>query len=258
MTTDVLDQGNPTTTASTTTTTISTTIMPPPPLHHRSKSSHTAHDFWNHFQQRPLDAIFRPRSVALIGASEKEGSVGRTILWNLLSSPFGGTIYPVNNNRHQRRDNIFGVKSYQRMQDIQEREIDLCIIAVPARAVKDVMQDCVNVGAKCAIIISAGFKETGAEGAILENEIMDIARDGSIRVVGPNCLGVMNPINGLNATFATNIAKPGNVAFISQSGAMCTSILDWSLQANVGFSAFISIGSMMDVSWGDIIYYLGE
>ncbi|KAL7533868.1 hypothetical protein ACHAXR_005495 [Thalassiosira sp. AJA248-18] len=120
------------------------------------------------------------------------------------------------------------------------------------------MQDCVDVGVKGAIIISAGFKETGADGAILENEIMDIAREGKIRVVGPNCLGVMNPINGLNATFATSIAKPGNVAFISQSGAMCTSILDWSLQANVGFSAFISIGSMMDISWGDLIYYLGD
>jgi len=197
--------------------------------------------------------------VALIGASEKEGSVGRTILWNLLSSPFGGTIYPVNNSqRHRRRPSIFGIRSYQRVQEVPERNIDLAIVAVPARAVKEVMQDCVSVGVKCAIIISAGFKETGADGAILENDILEIARDGNIRVVGPNCLGVMNPIAGLNATFATSIAKPGNVAFISQSGAMCTSILDWSLQANVGFSAFISIGSMMDVSWGDIIYYLGD
>ena len=107
-------------------------------LHRRSKSSHTAHDFWRHFQQRPLDAIFRPKSVALVGASAKEGSVGRTMLWNLVSSPFGGTIYPVNNNRHVRRDNIFGIRSYRRVQDIPERGIDLAIIAVPAGVVKNV------------------------------------------------------------------------------------------------------------------------
>ncbi|KAL7441156.1 hypothetical protein ACHAXH_006608 [Discostella pseudostelligera] len=231
----------------------------PPPLHRRdsSKSSY-AHDFWKHFQQRPLDAVFRPKSVALIGASEKEGSVGKTILWNLLTSPFGGTIYPVNNNPRKLKGNVFGIRSYQRMQDIPEQGIDLAIIAVPSKAVKDVMRDCVSVGVKGAIIISAGFKETGPDGAVLENEIMEIARGGNMRVIGPNCLGVMNPISGLNATFASNISKPGNVAFISQSGAMCTSILDWSLQANVGFSAFISIGSMMDVSWGDLIYYLGD
>ncbi|KAL9189320.1 hypothetical protein ACHAXT_011810 [Thalassiosira profunda] len=244
---------------STTTTTFAIPTPPPsrprPSHHRRSKSSHTAHDFWKHFQERPLDAIFRPKSVALVGASEREGSVGRTLMWNLLSSPFGGTIYPVN---ARRRANIFGIRSYQRVYEIPERGIDLAIIAVPAGAVKEVMQDCVNVGVKGAVIISAGFKETGPEGAMLEDEIMGIAREGNMRVVGPNCLGVMNPISGLNATFATNIAKPGNVAFISQSGAMCTSILDWSLQANVGFSAFISIGSMSDVSWGDLIYYLGD
>ncbi len=132
------------------------------------------------------------------------------------------------------------------------------MIAVNAKHVKQVMEDCVEVGIKAAVIISAGFKETGAEGAQLEREVYEIACKGKIRVVGPNCLGVMNPIVGLNATFATQIAKPGNVAFISQSGAMCTSILDWSLQANVGFSSFVSIGSMLDVSWGDIIYYLGD
>lgn len=128
-----------------------TSPLVPKPSHHRSKSStNAAHDFWKHFQQQPLDAIFRPESVALIGASEREGSVGRTILWNLLSSPFGGTIYPVNNksgnryniNGYQRRptggDNIFGIRSYRRIQEIPDRGIDLAIIAVPARAVKEV------------------------------------------------------------------------------------------------------------------------
>ena len=165
-------------------------------------------------------------------------------------------------NSNKQRKSVFGIKSYTSLQDIPEAQqqevIDLAIIAVPAHAVKQVMQDCVEVGVRGAIILSAGFKEVGEEGAQLEQEICDIAQHGKVRVVGPNCLGLQNPITGLNATFANNLARPGNVAFISQSGAMCTSILDWSLQANVGFSAFVSIGSMMDVSWGDIIYYLGD
>lgn len=117
------------------------TVPPPlPPLRHRSKSSHTAHDFWKHFENRPLDAVFRPSSVALVGASDREGSVGRTLLWNLLSSPFGGTIYPVNNNRGGRRksNNIFGIRSYASVGEIPERGIDLAVIAVPAGAVKEV------------------------------------------------------------------------------------------------------------------------
>ncbi len=183
-----------------------------------------------------------------------------TFVYIRRSSPFGGTIYPVNSNKQ--RKSVFGIKSYTSLQDIPEAQqqegIDLAIIAVPAHAVKQVMQDCVEVGVRGAIILSAGFKEVGSEGAQLEQEICDIAQLGKIRVIGPNCLGLQNPITGLNATFANNLARPGNVAFISQSGAMCTSILDWSLQANVGFSAFVSIGSMMDVSWGDIIYYLGD
>ena len=244
--------------------------QPPPPSqtnnnhnnhHQRTQSQHSAaNDVLKLFTNPlPLDAIFRPKSVALIGASETTGSVGRTVLWNLLSSPFGGTIYPVNRNPLTR--SVFGIKSYKRLQDIpdvMEMGIDLVIIAVPAHAVKEVMEDCVEVGVRGAIILSAGFKEVGMEGAQLEREICEIAQRGKIRVVGPNCLGLQNPISGLNATFANNLARPGNVAFISQSGAMCTSILDWSLQANVGFSAFVSIGSMMDVSWGDIIYYLGD
>lgn len=171
------------------------TPHPLPPLHKRSESKGTAHDFWKHYQERPLDAIFRPKSVAVIGATEKEGSVGRTLLWNLLRNPFGGTIYPVNSN--PARKNIFGIPCYTKLRDVMDQNmyrdstIDLAIIAVPAKAVKGVMQDCVEVGAKGVIIISAGFKETGAEGAKLEQEIYEIAREGRIRVVGPNCLGVM-------------------------------------------------------------------
>lgn len=167
-------------------------------MHKRSESKGTAHDFWKHYQERPLDAIFRPKSVAVVGASEKEGSVGRTLIWNLVRSPFGGTIYPINSN--PLRKNIFGIPCYTKLQDIVEQSkyrnngvcnIDLAIVAVPAKAVKRVMKDCVEVGVKGAIIISAGFKETGEEGAKLEREIYEIAREGRIRVVGPNCLGVM-------------------------------------------------------------------
>jgi acetyltransferase len=227
-------------------------------------SASAAHDVLKLFtSSHPLNPIFHPKSVVVFGASEREGSVGRTVFWNLLSSQFGGTIYLVNINPKCR--SVFGIKSYLRVQDVlpelQQQGgdgIDLAIIAVPAHSVKQVMQDCVEVGIRGAIVLSAGFKEVGVEGEKLEQEIREIAQRGKIRVIGPNCLGVMNPISGLNATFATHIAKPGNVAFISQSGAMCTSILDWSLQANVGFSSFVSIGSMMDVSWGDIIYYLGD
>ncbi|MCX7596806.1 MAG: bifunctional acetate--CoA ligase family protein/GNAT family N-acetyltransferase, partial [Fischerella sp.] len=124
--------------------------------------------------------------------------------------------------------------------------------------VPGIIKDCVDLGVPGAIIISAGFKEIGPEGAALEQKILEIARGGNLRIIGPNCLGVMNPHTGLNATFASTIARPGKVGFISQSGALCTSILDWSLRENVGFSAFLSIGSMLDVGWGDLIYYLGD
>ncbi len=118
--------------------------------------------------------------------------------------------------------------------------------------------ECVEAGVKGAIIISAGFKEIGPEGAELERQVLEEARRGRMRLIGPNCLGVMNPGLGLNATFAAGIARPGTVGFISQSGALCTAILDWSLRDNVGFSAFVSIGSMLDVGWGDLIDYLGD
>ncbi|ELS32108.1 MULTISPECIES: bifunctional acetate--CoA ligase family protein/GNAT family N-acetyltransferase [Pseudanabaena] len=211
-----------------------------------------AHDIWKG-QRHPLDCIFHPRSVAVIGASEREGSVGRTLLWNLIRSPFGGTVFPVNPQRHS----ILGIKSYPDIANVPE-VVDLVVIATPAATVPQVIRECVAVGVKGAIIVSAGFKEVGEAGAVLEREILTEARRGGMRIIGPNCLGLMNPLVGLNATFAGAIARAGNVAFISQSGALCTSILDWSLGENVGFSAFVSIGSMLDVGWGDLIEYLGD
>jgi acetyltransferase len=199
-----------------------------------------------------LETIFTPKSVAVIGATEKTGSVGRTILMNLIRSPFGGTVFPINPKRHS----ILGIKAYPDLAAVGE-QVDLAVIVTPAKTVPGIIAECVERGVPSAIIISAGFKEVGPEGVELERQVMDIAR-GKMRIIGPNCLGVMRPPTGLNATFAGKLARPGNVGFISQSGAICTAVLDWSLQENVGFSSFISIGSMLDVDWGDLIYYLGD
>lgn len=201
----------------------------------------------------PLDAMFAPRSVAVIGATERLGSVGRTVLWNLISSPFGGTVFPV----HPQRHSVLGIKAYPNIAAIPE-PIDLAVIATPAVTVPKMIRECVDADVKGAVIISAGFKEIGAEGVALEQQMLAEARRGKLRIIGPNCLGIMSPGSGLNATFASTMARLGSVAFISQSGALCTSILDWSLHENVGFSAFISIGSMLDVNWGDLIDYLGD
>jgi len=217
-----------------------------------SSASDRAYDILRS-EHRPLDAIFTPKSVAVIGATERPGSVGRIVFWNLLSSSFGGTVYPVNPKRHS----VLGVKAYPTIADIPE-SIDLAVIATPASTVPGVIKDCVNAGVKSAIVLSAGFREIGAAGIELEQQIREQLQQSKLRLIGPNCLGVMNPVTGLNATFASAMARPGNVGFISQSGALCTAILDWSFRENVGFSAFVSIGSMLDVSWGDLIYYLGD
>ncbi|MBZ0278423.1 MAG: acetate--CoA ligase family protein, partial [Anaerolineae bacterium] len=211
-----------------------------------TKPGETRHKF------RSLDALFTPQNVAVIGATEAPGTVGRTIMWNLITNPFGGTVFPVN----PKRPSILGVKAYPTIQDVPE-PVDLAVIVTPARSVPGIIGDCAALNIPGAIIISAGFKEIGAEGAELERQILEKA-GGKMRIIGPNCLGVMMPRTGLNATFAGAMARPGNVGFISQSGALCTSVLDWSFSENVGFSAFISIGSMLDVDWGDLIYYLGD
>ncbi len=211
-----------------------------------------AHDLLR-YQPRPLDAIFAPKNVAVIGATEKPDSVGRTIVWNLISSPFGGAIFPVN----PKRSSILGIKAYPQISAVPD-QVDLAVIVTPAPTVPDIVGQCVEAGVQGAIIISAGFKEIGPAGAELERQIMEHARRGKMRIIGPNCLGVMSTVSGLNATFAAGMARPGNVGFITQSGALATAVLDWSFRENVGFSAFVSIGSMLDVSWGDLIYHLGD
>ncbi|HEY4691352.1 MAG TPA: bifunctional acetate--CoA ligase family protein/GNAT family N-acetyltransferase [Anaerolineae bacterium] len=205
------------------------------------------------YEQHALNAIFTPKNVAVIGATEKYGSVGRTVLWNLISSPFGGTIFPINPNRAS----VLGIKAYPSISAVPE-PVDLAIFVTAAPTIPQLVGEAVDCSVRGAIVISAGFKEIGEGGAKLEQQLLAQARRGGMRIIGPNCLGVMNPHTGLNATFAANIARPGNVGFISQSGALCTAVLDWSLRENVGFSAFVSIGSMLDVNWGDLIYYLGD
>ncbi len=203
-------------------------------------------------ESHPLDPLFLPNNVAVIGASERAGSVGRSVLWNLLSSPFGGTVFPVN----AKRSSVLGIKAYPRIKDLPDK-VDLVVVTTPADSVPDLIAESVEMGIPAGIVISAGFKEFGEHGKELERQISEIIR-GKMRLIGPNCLGVMNPIRGLNATFARSVARPGNVAFISQSGALCTAVLDWSLRENVGFSAFVSIGSMLDVNWGDLVDYFGN
>jgi acetyltransferase len=200
--------------------------------------------------RRPiLERMLSPKVVALVGATEAPNSVGRTLMENLLS--LGGNLYPIN----PKRPTVLGVKAFPEIGDVPAR-IDLAVIATPAFTVPDVIGECEKVGVLGAVIISPGFKECGAAGIKLEEEIR--ARRGKMRVIGPNSLGIMIPELGLNATFAKRMALRGNVAFISQSGALCTSVLDWSFREQVGFSAFLSIGWMLDVGWGDLIDYLAD
>jgi len=211
-----------------------------------------AHDVFRS-DGHPLNAMFAPRAVAVIGASERQGGVGRAVVWSLVSSPFGGTVYPVS-DKHA---SVLGIKAYPHIASIPER-VDLAVIVTPAATVPGIVSECADAGVRAIIVISAGFKERGPQGEELEKQIMERLSGTGIRLLGPNCLGIMNPISGLNATFAPHMARPGNVAFISQSGALCTAVLDWCQKEMVGFSAFVSVGSMLDVGWGDLIDYLGN
>jgi acetyltransferase len=205
------------------------------------------------YETSALQVFFAPKSVAVIGATEKAGSVGRNILWNLISSPFGGTVYPVN----AKRSSILGIKAYPTITAVPG-PVDLAVVVTPATVVSEVVRECGQHGVKGVVVISAGFRETGPAGAELERQVVAEAKKAGIRLIGPNCLGVMCPVTGLNATFAATMAKPGNVAFLSQSGALCTAVLDWSLREQAGFSAFMSTGAMADVDWGDLIDHLGS
>jgi acetyltransferase len=197
--------------------------------------------------------MFAPRSVAVIGASSRAGTVGRSVLENLLHGGFQGKVYPVN----AKNPEVLGLKAYKSVRDIPEA-VDVAVVCTPAATVPQLIADCVDARTKSAVVISAGFREHGAEGIALENQIQEQLRRTAMRLVGPNCLGIMNPTIGFNATFAKDTPKAGSVAFLGQSGALLTAILDWSQREQVGFSAIVSTGSMLDVGWGDLIYQFGD
>jgi len=184
-----------------------------------------------------LDAFFSPRNVAVIGATDKRGSVGRTVLLNLTNGPFANRVYAVNPKRNE----VLGVPSFPRVCALPE-PVDLAIVVTPAATVPDLIGECVDAGVSAVVVISAGFRERGAEGTELERKIREHLRRGHTRVIGPNCLGIMNPVIGLDATFAKRAPKAGNVAFLSQSGALLTAILDWAIPQEVGFSGIVSTG----------------
>ena len=199
-----------------------------------------------------IDKIFNPRSIAVIGASDREGSVGHALMRNLTELGYSGKVYPIN----IRKSKILGLKAYQTVDNLPET-VDLAIIATPAKTVPNIVEQCGKRGIKGLIIISAGFKEIGAEGKALEEEILEKIKKYNLRIIGPNCLGIIHPSIHLSATFTNYLPKPGSIAFISQSGALGSAILDLATKLNIGFSHFVSIGSMLDVDFGDLIDYFG-
>lgn len=199
-----------------------------------------------------LDRIFNPQTVALIGASDSEGSVGYAIVKNFTKLGYKGKVYFVNSGKTE----IMGRKTYPSVDKIPE-SIDLAMIATPAETVSEIMEECGKAGAKGVIIVSAGFKEAGPVGKALEEKVLQIAKKYKIRVVGPNSLGIIRPGVNLNATFVDKMPKPGNIAFLSQSNALGSAILDSAIHENIGFSSFVSVGSMIDVDFGDLIDYFG-
>ena len=198
-----------------------------------------------------LSKIFEPASVAVIGASDREGSVGAQVLQNLRESGFKGGIYPVN----PKHSEVQGLECFQTITAI-DHPVELAIIAIPSRHIPKVMRECGEHGVGAAIVLSAGFAETGKAGLERQNEIVDIARTYDIPLVGPNCLGVMRPKVGLNATFAKSLIRPGHVALVAQSGAFCTALLDWADTEGFGFSAVASLGATADVGFGEVLDYL--
>ncbi|MDD5410436.1 MAG: GNAT family N-acetyltransferase [Methylobacter sp.] len=198
-----------------------------------------------------LNSFFSPKSVAIVGASEREESVGYRLLLNMQEAGFKGGLYPVNN----KRETLLGLKAYPDLNAVPE-ELDLVVIATPAPSVPDIMRQCGEKNVTSVIIITAGFGELGAAGERLQQEILDIAHRYGIRIIGPNCLGVVRPSAQLNATFGDGTVKDGSLALLSQSGAICTAILDWAKSQDIGFSTVVSMGGAADVDFGEVLDYL--
>jgi len=201
---------------------------------------------------RHLDKIFNPKAIAVVGASDDEQSVGYTLFRNLRSSGFAGPVYPVN----PRRDTVQGVRAFPTVEGLPG-EVDLAVVASPAASVPDVIGQCGKAGILGVIVTTAGFREVGEEGTKLEQEMLRRAKPYGLRIIGPNCLGLIVPSLKLNASFGARMPLDGRVAFLSQSGALCTAVVEWANDNRIGFSHFVSVGSMIDVDFGDLIDYFG-
>jgi acetyltransferase len=202
-------------------------------------------------EQHYLTSLFEPKSVAVIGASDREHSVGNILFKNILESGYKGRLYPINT----KHDTVQGVQAYKSIEEIGAR-VELAVIATRPQTLPEIVEQCGRSGIKNVIVITSGFSEAGHSGAALERKMLEIARSYNVRVLGPNCLGIIRPDLGLNATFARVNANVGNLALVSQSGAMCSSVLDWAKSNRIGFSSVISLGSTADVDFGEILDYL--
>ncbi len=202
-------------------------------------------------EQHYLTSLFEPKSVAVIGASDRENSVGNILFKNILDSGYKGRLYPIN----PKHETVQGVEAYKSIEEIGAR-VELAVIATRPQTVPAIVEQCGRSGVKNVIVVTSGFAEAGHSGAALERKMLEIARSYNVRVLGPNCLGIIRPELGLNATFARVNANVGHLALVSQSGAMCSSVLDWAKSNRVGFSSVISLGSTADVDFGEILDYL--
>jgi acetyltransferase len=202
-------------------------------------------------EQHYLTTLFEPKSVAVIGASDRENSVGNVLFKNILESGYKGRLYPIN----PKHEKVQGIEAYKSIEEIGAR-VELAVIATRPQTLPTIIEECGRSGIKNVIVITSGFSEAGHSGAALERKMMEIARSYNVRVLGPNCLGIIRPDLGLNATFARVNANIGNLALVSQSGAMCSSVLDWAKSNRIGFSSVISLGSTADVDFGEILDYL--
>ena len=202
-----------------------------------------------------FQSFFEPESVVIIGASREPGSVGNNLLMNVIDGGYKGKIYPVN----PKADEILGVQTFHSVSEIPDKA-DLALFAIPARFVPGTIRDCAEKGIKSVVIITAGFKEAGPEGAKLEGQLLEELRKYDVHAIGPNCVGVVMPRISLNATFVSceTLPKPGNIAFFSQSGALCAAVLDWAASEGIGFSRFFSLGNNVDLNEVDILYALAE
>ncbi len=201
---------------------------------------------------KSMRPFFEPDSVALVGASDRDGSVGRVVLENLLIGQDTRSVYPINQNR----ETILDIKCYPNLTALPKAP-ELVVVATNAKHVVEVIDESSRIGVKNAIIISSGFREAGEEGLARERQILELAHKNDMRIIGPNCLGIIRPGAKLNATFANRTPNPGGIAFLSQSGALGTAVLDWAASRDIGFSAFVSLGTMLDVDFGDLTDYLG-